>query len=151
MHFGVSDGFVEFDADGASGVCGKPAGLGERRRSWSVLECNRPGKRSGTFLLKTALEGAKEWRLSGVPVRLADLEWLHDFDVDPRRTTYRWQGEPGDVLESERSEGQSGRSEARIVAGSKSYGSQESAALYGTRVFEERCGDADGLQFSIGF
>ncbi|MEI6712446.1 MAG: autotransporter-associated beta strand repeat-containing protein [Verrucomicrobiota bacterium] len=51
---------------------------------------------NGTVLLKTSLEGSKEWKLRGRPLRLSgNVEWLHDFDVDPRRTGFRWQGAPG--------------------------------------------------------
>ncbi|MEY5025015.1 MAG: hypothetical protein RLZZ244_543, partial [Verrucomicrobiota bacterium] len=49
----------------------------------------------GTLLSRVTLEGAREWRVHGMPIRLSgNVNWTHDFAADPRRLGVRWAGAP---------------------------------------------------------
>ncbi|MEI6715772.1 MAG: autotransporter outer membrane beta-barrel domain-containing protein [Verrucomicrobiota bacterium] len=66
---------------------------GARETGAGAFDIRTDSRTSGTVLLKSGIEGAKEWRIAGIPLRMSgNLEWLHDFDADPRRLGVRWEG-----------------------------------------------------------
>jgi autotransporter-associated beta strand protein len=107
---------------------------------------------SGTFLLKSGLEGAKEWRMGGVPFRASgNLEWTHDFDIDPRRMGLRWQGESASrwTLSSARGQADTVKLGAALEIG---LSDRKTLRIYGSHEFR-RSGVTThmGVSVNIGF
>ncbi|MEY5026779.1 MAG: hypothetical protein RLZZ244_2307, partial [Verrucomicrobiota bacterium] len=102
----------------------------------------------GTLLSKLTLEGAREVRIQGMPLRLSgNVTWTHDFLVDPRRTGVRWAGaaEDGWSLSGER-----GRADAVRFGLALEFGisDRKTLRLAADHEFFRR---AQGTQFSAGF
>jgi hypothetical protein len=138
-------------------VTGRLAGAGSRQggvreAGAGAFDIQTYARTSGTVLSKAGIEGAKEWSMAGLPFRMSgSLEWLHDFNVEPRRLAVRWSGagsEPWSVRGS--------RGQADVVKAGLSFevGLSEVTTL---RAYAEqhflRQGPATqfGVSYSVGF
>ena len=66
---------------------------GAKETGAGAFDVQTDSQTNGTLLIKSGIEGAKEWRMAGLPFRMGgNLEWLHDFYVDSRRVGVRWEG-----------------------------------------------------------
>ena len=50
---------------------------------------------SHNLFLRSGLEGSKEWRFRGIPIRSsAHAEWIHNFTSKSRPLDVHWEGQP---------------------------------------------------------
>jgi outer membrane autotransporter protein len=106
----------------------------------------------GTVLSKVALEGAREWRVGGIPFRgSGNVEWLHDFAVDPRRMGLRWAGEPNSPWSVGSSRGRADALKVGLALEMR-LTPEKTIRVYGEREFLRRTSTTQmGVNFSIGF
>ena len=65
----------------------------EKMDAMDSLGIKSDAKTSGTVLMRSGIEIAKDGHLGTLPLRSsANAAWVHDFFVDPRRIGMRWQG-----------------------------------------------------------
>jgi len=124
----------------------------EKMGSLESLGIKTAAKTSGTVLMRSGLEIARQGLIGTTPVRAtATAAWVHDFCVDPRLLAVRWQGAesaPWSISTEQRS-ADAVRFGAAVEIG---LGNQRTLRFYGeqeylnaTKVFR------GGVSFSVGF
>ena len=106
----------------------------------------------GTFITRTALEVASEWRLGRLPLRASgSAAWVHDFDARPRSMGVRWEGAP-DVLWMISSQKQTSDALRVGLSFEIGLGDRRTLRLYGEQEFLQRNKVLrGGISYSIGF
>ncbi|RFC44792.1 MAG: Autotransporter beta-domain-containing protein, partial [Verrucomicrobia bacterium] len=106
----------------------------------------------GTFMTRTGLEVATEWRLGRLPVRTSGgAAWVHDFDAGPRSVGVRWQG-ASDVPWAISSGKQTSDTLRAGLSFELGLGDRRTLRLYGEQEFLQ--GNRvlrGGVNYSIGF
>ena len=106
----------------------------------------------GTFITRTALEVASEWRLGRLPVRASgSAAWVHDFDARPRSLGVRWEGAPEVpwMISSQKQTSDALRVGMSLEIG---LGDRRTLRLYGEQEFLQRNKvQRGGISYSIGF
>jgi len=106
----------------------------------------------GTFITRTALEVASEWRLGRLPLRASgSAAWVHDFDARPRSMGVRWEGAQDLpwMISSQKQTSDALRMGLSFEIG---LGDRRTLRLYGEQEFLQRNKVLrGGISYSIGF